>query len=125
MPTAPFFRLYTAHNKGTGFPAYEASEDLCRYSFHAGGCSEVVFPSMFDWRDGSTHLINSWKPVVFNKINLQIKKAGGIELKGRYWSCYDYSSDRAWTITTDPEYNSYYGPESQTEAHYVRAVLTF
>ena len=121
------FRLYTAHNKGTGFPAYEAVKTYAGIHSTPEGCSGWFFPSMFElaaiWFDAPDKFPG--KPVVFNKINLQIKKAGGIELTGRYWSCYDYSSNRAWTITTDPEYNSYYGPESQTEAHYVRAVLTF
>lgn len=121
------FGLYTAHNDGATFPAYGAVKTYASSHPTPEGCSGWFFPGMFElttiWFDAPDEILG--KPVVFNKINLQIKKAGGIELTGRYWSSNDWRAPEAWTTTSAPEYGSYYGYKPQTEAHYVRAVLAF
>ncbi len=122
------FGLYTAHNDGATFPAYGAVKTYAGIHSTPEGCSGWFFPGMFElatiWFDAPDEIPG--KPVVFNEINLQIKKAGGTELTGRYWSSNDWGAPEAWTTTSAPEYGSYYyGYKPQTEAHYVRAVLTF
>lgn len=121
------FGLYTAHNDGATFPAYGAVKTYASSHSTPEGCSGWFFPGMFElatiWFDAPDEIPG--KPVVFNKINLQIKKAGGTELTGRYWSSYYWGEPKAWTTTSVPEYDSYYGFKPQTEMHNVRAVLAF
>lgn len=121
------FGLYTAHNDGATFPAYGAVKTYAGIHSTPEGCSGWFFPGMFElatiWFDAPDEIPG--KPVVFNKINLQIKKAGGTELTGRYWSSNDWGAPEAWTTTSAPEYGSYYGYKPQTEKHNVRAVLAF
>lgn len=121
------FGLYTAHNDGATFPAYGAVKTYASSHSTPEGCSGWFFPGMFElatiWFDAPDEIPG--KPVVFNKINLQIKKAGGTELTGRYWSSYYWGAPEAWTTTSAPEYGSYYGFKPQTEKHNVRAVLAF
>lgn len=121
------FGLYTAHNDGATFPAYGAVKTYAGIHSTPEGCSGWFFPGMFElatiWFDAPDEIPG--KPVVFNKINLQIKKAGGTELTGRYWSSNDWGAPEAWTTTSAPEYGSYYGYKPQTEKHNVRAVLVF
>ena len=122
------FGLYTAHNDGATFPAYGAVKTYAGIHSTPEGCSGWFFPGMFElatiWFDAPDEIPG--KPVVFNEINLQIKKAGGTELTGRYWSSNDWGAPEAWTTTSAPEYGSYYyGYKPQTESCNVRAVLAF
>lgn len=116
------FGLYTALNQDTDFPAYEAVKTYAGIHSTPEGCSGWFFPCRYElatiWFDAPDNF--SGKPIVFDKINLQIKKAGGTELKGSYWSSDDDSSKRAWAALSDS-----YGVESQTEKYNVRAVLAF
>ncbi|WP_418981834.1 fimbrillin family protein [Alistipes sp.] len=120
------FGLYTAHNDGATFPAYGAVKTYASSHPTPEGCSGWFFPGMFElatiWFDAPDQILV--KPIL-GKMNLQIKKAGGIELTGRYWSSNDWRVPEAWTTTSAPEYDFYYGFKSQTEKHNVRAVLAF
>ena len=117
------FGLYTAHNEGAGFPAYEAVETYAGSHSTPEGCSGWFFPSMFElatiWFDAPDKFPG--KPNVLDKINLQIEKANGTKLKGLYWSSSDNPGKVAWTTTS----NSFYGFKSQAETYNVRAVLAF
>lgn len=128
------FGLYTAHNKGTDFPAYEAVKTYAGIHSTPEGCSGWLFPGRHEqatmwfgapdsYPDNSSEYYAK-NMVMFKKINPQVKKAGGIELKGRYWSSSDYSNEKTWTTTSDPT-DSSYGLQSQTEGSKVRAVLAF
>ena len=86
------------------------------------GCSGWFFPSRFElatiWFDAPDKFPG--KPDISNEINLQIEKAGGTKLIGRYWSSLD-SWQNAWAIGD----GTTYAYTSQTEKHNVRAVLAF
>ena len=116
------FGLYTAHNKGADFPAYEAVKTYAGIYSTPEGCSGWFFPSRYElitiWFDAPGNFPG--KPSIVDRINRQIKKAGGTELEGSYWTSYDYSDKVAWAIL----FNSY-GITPQTEKHNVRAVLAF
>ena len=124
------FGLYTAHNDGATFPAYDTVKTYASSHPTPEGCSGWFFPGMFElatiWFDAPDKFPE--KPTILDKMNLQnlqIEKAGGTKLTGRYWSSNDWGAPEAWTTTSAPEYGSYYGYKPQTEAHYVRAVLAF
>lgn len=120
------FGLYTAHNAEATFPAYNAVKTYASSHLTPEGCSGWFFPSRFElatiWFDAPDKFPG--KPDILNKMNLQIEKAGGTKLEGRYWSSLD-NWKYVWTTTSAPEYESYYGFNSQTEKHNVRAVLAF
>lgn len=129
-----FFGLYTAHNKGTDFPAYEAVKTYAGIHSTPEGCSGWFFPGRHEqatmwfgapdsFSDNNSEYYAK-NMVMFKKINPQVKKAGGTELKGRYWSSSDYSNEKTWTTTSDLT-DSPYGLKSQTEGCKVRAVLAF
>ncbi len=121
------FGLYTAHNAGATFPVYDTVKTYASSHPTPEGCSGWFFPGMFElatiWFDAPDKFPG--KSTILDKMNLQIKKAGGTELTGRYWSSNDWSAPEAWTTTSALEYNSYYGFKPQTEKHNVRAVLAF
>ncbi len=124
------FGLYTAHNAEATFPVYDTVKTYASSHPTPEGCSGWFFPGMFElatiWFDAPDKFPE--KPTILDKMNLQnlqIEKAGGTELTGRYWSSNDWGAPEAWTTTSAPEYGSYYGYKPQTEAHYVRAVLAF
>ena len=120
------FGLYTAHNAEATFPVYDAVKTYASSHPTPEGCSGWFFPGMFElatiWFDAPDQILV--KPIL-GKMNLQIEKADGTELTGRYWSSNDWRVPEAWTTTSAPEYDSYYGFKSQTEKHNVRAVLAF
>lgn len=121
------FGLYTAHNDGATFPAYDTVKTYASSHPTPEGCSGWFFPGMFElatiWFDAPDKFPG--ESTILDKMNLQIKKVGGTELTGRYWSSNDWGAPEAWTTTSTLENGSYYGYKPQTEAHYVRAVLTF
>lgn len=117
------FGLYTVHNEGAGFPAFEAVKTYAGSHSTPEGCSGWFFPNMYElatiWFDAPDKFPG--KPNVLDKINPQIQKAGGTGLKGWYWSSSDYSGKNAWTIYSGSDYEN----KSQTESCNVRAVLAF
>lgn len=119
------FGLYTAHNDGATFPAYGAVKTYASSHPTPEECSGWFFPNMFElatiWFDAPDKIPAK---LILDKMNLQIEKAGGTELTGRYWSSYSWGSN-AWTTTSAPEYDSYYDFKPQTEKYNVRAVLAF
>lgn len=125
------FGLYTAHNDGATFPAYDTVKTYASSHPTPEGCSGWFFPGMFElatiWFDAPDKFPE--KPTILDKMNLQnlqIEKAGGTKLTGRYWSSNDWGAPEAWTTTSAPEYGSYYyGYKPQTESCNVRAVLAF
>ena len=124
------FGLYTAHNAEATFPVYDTVKTYASSHPTPEGCSGWFFPGMFElatiWFDAPDKFPE--KPTILDKMNLQnlqIEKAGGTKLTGRYWSSNDWGAPEAWTTTSAPEYGSYYGYKPQTEKHNVRAVLAF
>lgn len=116
------FGLYTAHNAEATFPAYNAVKTYASSHLTPEGCSGWFFPSRFElatiWFDAPDKFPG--KPDILNKMNLQIEKAGGTKLEGRYWSSLD-NRKNVWTIAVGITYKYI----SQTEEHNVRAVLVF
>lgn len=116
------FGLYTAHNAEATFPAYNAVKTYASSHPTPEGCSGWFFPSRFElatiWFDAPDEFPG--KPDISNEINLQIEKAGGTKLIGRYWSSLD-GWQNAWAIGG----GTTYAYTSQTEKHNVRAVLVF
>lgn len=116
------FGLYTAHNAEATFPAYNAVKTYASSHSTPEGCSGWFFPSRFElatiWFDAPDEFPG--KPDISNEINLQIEKAGGTKLIGRYWSSLD-GWQNAWAIGG----GTTYAYTSQTEKYNVRAVLAF
>lgn len=116
------FGLYTAHNAEATFPAYNAVKTYASSHLTPEGCSGWFFPSRFElatiWFDAPDKFPG--KPDILNNMNLQIEKAGGTKLEGRYWSSLD-NRKNVWTIAVGITYMY----TSQTEKHNVRAVLAF
>lgn len=119
-----YFGLYIAHNKGTDFPAFEAVKTYAGSHSTPEGCSGWFFPNMAElttiWFNALPgHFAG--KPFVFDRINQQIKKAGGAELEGAYWSSYDHNGGKeTWAALPNS-----YGARPQADEYNVRAVLVF
>lgn len=133
------FGLYTAHNTDAAFPAYEAVKTYAGSHPTPEGCSGWFFPgrnelttmwfgtpTSFDRSESEYYCDNL---VMHDKINPQIKKAGGAELSKvegqKYWSCNDNFYKEAWRIWFNATQKPNFGYRSQEEECHVRAVLAF
>nr|WP_129732902.1 fimbrillin family protein [Parabacteroides goldsteinii] len=123
------FGLYTAYNTDAEFPAYEAVKVYAGIHPTPEGCSGWFFPSQYElatmWFDSPDKFPGKIEPIMLNKINPQIEKAGGSKLKELYWSSLEINMDDAWIINFESQSNFFYRTESQDTQCNVRAVLAF
>lgn len=119
--------LYTTHNAGSRFPAYQAVKEYANANSTPEESSGWFFPGMNELATivfGTPNDIGDQTIEHWNKINSQIEKTNGNKMTGRYWSNSDFEGNMAWQAYPDDKYELY-NAKPKSDSYKVRAVLAF
>ncbi|WFE84403.1 fimbrillin family protein [Parabacteroides chongii] len=119
--------LYTTHNAGSKFPAYQAVKEYANANSTPEESSGWFFPGMNELativfgtpNDIGDQTIEHWK-----NINSQIEKTNGNKMTGRYWSNSDFEGNMAWQAYPEKK-DELYNAKPKSDSYKVRAVLAF
>lgn len=120
--------LYTTHNAGSEFPAYQAVKTYANDNSTPEESSDWFFPGKYELATivfGTPEGISGKTTDHWNNINSQIKKTNGEEMTGTYWSNSDYIENKAWQADPEKQSGVSYGASPKSESYKVRAVLAF
>ena len=120
--------LYTTHNAGSKFPAYQAVKTYANDNSTPEESSDWFFPGKYELATivfGTPEGIGGKTTEHWNNINNQIEKANGKKMTGTYWSNSDYEDKKVWRADPEKQSGVSYGPKPKSESYKVRAVLAF
>ncbi len=119
--------LYTTHNAGSKFPAYQAVKEYANANSTPEESSGWFFPGMNELATivfGTPNDIGDQTIEHWNKINSQIEKTNGNKMTGRYWSNSDFEGNMAWQAYPEKK-DELYNAKPKSDSYKVRAVLAF